>query len=38
MNCFEALSEQQVDLAQQLKSLVAPLVEVRAEGREFAVC
>lgn len=28
MDCYEALNEQQVDLAQQLKALVAPLVQV----------
>lgn len=28
MDCYEALNEQQVDLAQQLKNLVAPLVQV----------
>lgn len=35
MDCYEALNEQQVDLAQQLKALVAPVVQVGGSGRRF---
>lgn len=35
MDCYEALNEQQVDLAQQLKALVAPLVQKYPELQLF---
>lgn len=38
MDCYEALSEQQVELAQQLKSLVAALVQVWVFCPSVRVC
>lgn len=35
MDCYEALNEQQVDLAQQLKALVAPVVQKHSELQLF---